>query len=109
MAPILEARNITKTFPGVIANQDVSFMLQEGEVLAFLGENGAGKSTLMNVLYGLYTPDQGEIFVRGQPVEVTRQGFLDHQRVAKEIQTSCRWAFNSGSRSSKPSIATPTF
>ena len=63
MAPILEARDITKTFPGVIANQDVGFSLQEGEVLAFLGENGAGKSTLMNVLYGLYTPDEGKVFI----------------------------------------------
>lgn len=70
MPPILEASNITKTFPGVIANQDVNFLLQEGEVLAFLGENGAGKSTLMNVLYGLYTPDEGEIFVRGQQVTI---------------------------------------
>ena len=70
MAPILEARNITKTFPGVIANQDVGFSLQEGEVLAFLGENGAGKSTLMNVLYGLYTPDDGEVFIRGEAVTI---------------------------------------
>jgi ABC-type uncharacterized transport system ATPase subunit len=70
MAPVLEAHNITKTFPGVVANQDITFSLQEGEVLAFLGENGAGKSTLMNVLYGLYTPDEGEIFVRGQSVTI---------------------------------------
>ena len=70
MTPILEARNITKTFPGVIANQDVDFSLQEGEVLAFLGENGAGKSTLMNVLYGLYTPDEGEILVHDELVTI---------------------------------------
>ncbi|MFZ5918343.1 MAG: ABC transporter ATP-binding protein [Chloroflexota bacterium] len=70
MAPILETRNITKTFPGVIANENISFALQEGEVLAFLGENGAGKSTLMNVLYGLYTPDAGEVFVRGERVTI---------------------------------------
>ncbi len=70
MAPILEARDITKTFPGVIANQDVSFSLQKGEVLAFLGENGAGKSTLMNILYGLYTPDEGEVFVGGAAVTI---------------------------------------
>ena len=70
MTPILEARNITKTFPGVIANEDVNFSLQEGEVLAFLGENGAGKSTLMNVLYGLYTPDEGEIFIRDELVTI---------------------------------------
>jgi simple sugar transport system ATP-binding protein len=70
MVPILEARNITKRFPGVLANDSVSFSLQEGEILAFLGENGAGKSTTMNILYGLYTQDEGEIEVRGSPVEI---------------------------------------
>jgi ABC-type uncharacterized transport system ATPase subunit len=70
MAPILEVRNITKRFPGVLANDRVSFSLNEGEILAFLGENGAGKSTLMNILYGLYTPDEGEVTVRGEPAEI---------------------------------------
>jgi ABC-type uncharacterized transport system ATPase subunit len=70
MAPVLEARDITKRFPGVLANDHVSFSLNEGEILAFLGENGAGKSTLMNVLYGLYTPDEGEVTVRGRRAEV---------------------------------------
>ncbi len=70
MAPILEVRNITKRFPGVLANDRVSFSLEEGEILAFLGENGAGKSTLMNILYGLYSPDEGEIAVRGSPVRI---------------------------------------
>jgi ABC-type uncharacterized transport system ATPase subunit len=70
MAPILEARNITKRFPGVLANDRVSFSLAQGEILAFLGENGAGKSTLMNILYGLYTQDEGEIEVKGSPVEI---------------------------------------
>ena len=70
MAPILEVRNATKRFPGVLANDHVGFSLEEGEVLAFLGENGAGKSTLMNILYGLYAPDEGEIRIRGEKVEI---------------------------------------
>lgn len=70
MVPILEARNVTKRFPGVLANDRCSFSLNEGEILAFLGENGAGKSTLMNILYGLYSQDEGEIEVRQSPVEI---------------------------------------
>jgi len=71
MIPILEARNITKRFPGVLANDQVSFSLEQGEILAFLGENGAGKSTLMNILYGLYSQDEGEIEVRGTPAAIS--------------------------------------
>ena len=70
MTPILEVRNVTKRFPGVLANDRVSFSLNQGEILAFLGENGAGKSTLMNILYGLYTPDEGQIEIRGKAVEI---------------------------------------
>ena len=70
MVPILEVRNVTKRFPGVLANDRVSFSLNKGEILAFLGENGAGKSTLMNILYGLYTQDEGEIEVRERHVEI---------------------------------------
>ncbi len=70
MAPILEVRNVTKRFPGVLANDRVSFSLEKGEILAFLGENGAGKSTLMNILYGLYRQDEGEFEVRGTPVNI---------------------------------------
>jgi simple sugar transport system ATP-binding protein len=70
MTPILEVRNVTKRFPGVLANDEVSFSLEPGEILAFLGENGAGKSTLMNILYGLYSQDEGDVEVRGTPVEI---------------------------------------
>ena len=63
---ILEMRGIRKVFPGVVANDDVSFDVRRGEVHALLGENGAGKSTLMNILYGLYRPDGGEIRVNGK-------------------------------------------
>jgi len=70
MTPVLEARNITKKFPGVIANQDVNLTLQRGEILALLGENGAGKSTLMNIIYGLYQPTEGEILLHGSSVQL---------------------------------------
>jgi ABC-type uncharacterized transport system ATPase subunit len=70
MTPVLVVKSATKRFPGVLANDRISFSLERGEILAFLGENGAGKSTLMNILYGLYTPDEGEIEIRGQKVEI---------------------------------------
>ena len=67
---VLEMRHVTKRFPGIVANDDVSFDLRESEVHALLGENGAGKSTLVNVLYGLYHPDEGEILIKGKPVSL---------------------------------------
>jgi simple sugar transport system ATP-binding protein len=70
MAKVLELQGITKRFPGVLANDKIDIALEEGDILALLGENGAGKTTLMNILYGLYKPDEGKIIVRGQEVEI---------------------------------------
>lgn len=67
---VLEAKGITKKFPGVLANDNINFDLREGEIHALLGENGAGKSTLMNILYGLHKPDSGEVIVGGSQMEL---------------------------------------
>ena len=67
---VLEMRGIVKQFPGVLANDHIDFDLRRGEVHALLGENGAGKSTLMNILYGLYTPDEGQILLEGRPIDL---------------------------------------
>ena len=71
MEHVIEMLNITKEFPGIIANDDITLQLRKGEIHALLGENGAGKSTLMNVLFGLYQPEKGEIRVKGEKVSIT--------------------------------------
>ena len=70
MPPVLELKDISKSFPGVRANDGINLDLQEGEIHTLLGENGAGKTTLMNILYGLYKPDSGEIIVRGKKADI---------------------------------------
>ncbi len=71
MENLVEFRHITKRFPGIVANDDISLSVRKGEILAILGENGAGKSTLMSMLFGMYTPDEGEIFIRGKAEHIT--------------------------------------
>jgi simple sugar transport system ATP-binding protein len=68
--PVLQVQGITKRFPGVLANDRIAFDLARGEIHGLLGENGAGKTTLMNVVYGLYQPDEGSIFIHGAKVEI---------------------------------------
>ncbi|MFF2854244.1 ABC transporter ATP-binding protein [Peribacillus sp. NPDC058002] len=71
MEHVIEMLNIRKEFPGIIANDNITLQVKKGEIHALLGENGAGKSTLMNVLFGLYQPEQGEIRVNEQIVQIT--------------------------------------
>ncbi len=70
MPPVLELRGITKSFPGVLANDSIDLSVEKGKILALLGENGAGKTTLMNILYGLYKPDKGQILINGEEVAI---------------------------------------
>jgi len=70
MPPVLELRGITKSFPGILANDSINLSVEKGKILALLGENGAGKTTLMNILYGLYKPDKGQIFINGEEATI---------------------------------------
>ena len=81
MSLALQATSVTKRFPGVLANDHVRFELEKGEIHALLGENGAGKSTLMNILYGLYQPDEGEICINDKPTRITSP----HDAIAQGI------------------------
>lgn len=77
----LQATSVTKRFPGVLANDHVDFDLRQGEIHGLLGENGAGKTTLMNILYGLYKPDEGEIQINGRPTQIASP----HDAIAQGI------------------------
>ena len=79
METVIEMRGITKTFPGIVANDDITLDLRKGEIHALLGENGAGKSTLMSILFGLYQPDKGDILKNGEVVSI--QGPNDATRL----------------------------
>ena len=83
---IVEMKHITKRFPGIVANDDVTIQIKKGEIFALLGENGAGKSTLMSMLFGMYEPDEGEIYIRGEKVKLRSEG----RRVGKECRS--RWS-----------------
>ena len=97
---VLEVKGITKQFPGVLANDHVDFSLKRGEIHALLGENGAGKTTLMNILYGLYSPDSGEVYRNGEHMKIgsTSDAIekcigMVHQHFMLIPKTSC-WAPN---------------
>ena len=72
METVLKVENLSKIFPKVVANDNISFDLKKGEIVAILGENGAGKSTLMNCLYGIYHPTKGDIYIKGEKVKLTK-------------------------------------
>lgn len=75
MEYIIEMKHITKRFPGIVANDDVTLQIKKGEIFALLGENGAGKSTLMSMLFGMYEPDEGEIYIRGKREHISSPSY----------------------------------
>jgi len=72
---IVEMKHITKKFPGIVANDDVTIQIKKGEIFAILGENGAGKSTLMSMLFGMYEPNEGEIYIRGKKEQISSPSY----------------------------------
>ena len=79
----VQLKNLTKTFGSVVANKDVTLDIRRGEILSLLGENGSGKTTLMNMLSGIYLPDEGRIFVDSKEVSI---------RSPKDAYASCLYA-----------------
>ena len=80
LSPAIELRNITKTFGHVVANKDVCLTVNRGEILSILGENGSGKTTLMNMISGIYYPDEGQIFIDGEEVVIrSPKDAFDHR------------------------------
>ena len=84
---IVEMRHITKRFPGIVANDDVTIQVKKGEIYALLGENGAGKSTLMSMLFGMYEPDEGEIYIRGEKVKISSPNHATKLNIGMVIVT----------------------
>ena len=84
--PILSVHNLTKEFPGVLANDSINFKLFPGEIHALLGENGAGKSTLVKCIYGFYQRDAGEIFIQGDPVNISSPNDARRHRIGMVFQ-----------------------
>ena len=84
---VIEMLHITKEFPGIKANDDITLQLRKGEIHALLGENGAGKSTLMSVLFGLYQPEQGTIKKNGKDQQPERCQRAGHRHGASALQT----------------------
>ena len=95
----IEMIDITKIFPGIVANDHITLRLKKGEIHALLGENGAGKSTLMSVLFGMYQPDGGEILMNGRPVRINSPkdandlgiGMVHQHFKLVDSCTVCRW------------------
>ncbi|HYE83489.1 MAG TPA: ABC transporter ATP-binding protein [Clostridia bacterium] len=81
MPAVIEMKGICKSFPGIRANDNINLTVEQGEIHVLLGENGAGKSTLMNILYGLYQPDEGQIFVKGKPVRISNPNIAISQGI----------------------------
>ena len=92
---IVEMKHITKRFPGIVANDDVTLQIKKGEIFALLGENGAGKSTLMSMLFGMYEPDDGEIFIRGKKEKIDSPNYATKLNIGTILwQKTLSWAWS---------------